>query len=303
MNKKINYIQTNIIKGIAILLVLLGHLNIINKGGCYGVTLFLFISGYGIMCSYINNSLVNFWLKRIKNVLIPYFILTLVWIFIDYNIGIKYDFTTIVLSLLGINNAVDITMWYIKFLFFWYLNFYLIFKCCKKNNMKLVFLIVSNIVCFCLCKMNFFGEFSEGAIYVPFFSLGIIYKILEEKKIIIKYNFLPLIIILFLIFYNNVDTFSMIFLNFCCACIIINLVLMTNGNSNKLLKFIGNISYEIYLFEGVFFTKYLFLQKFCKDQILYIILYFILVLLLAFFYNKFIKYFYKFISNLGRKKI
>ena len=53
------------IKGIAILLVILGHMGVIDCGGAIGVHMFLIISGYGIAISLENNGVKKYLSKRI----------------------------------------------------------------------------------------------------------------------------------------------------------------------------------------------------------------------------------------------
>lgn len=290
MNKKISYTQTNIIKGIAILLVLLGHLNIVDKGGCYGVTLFLFISGYGLMCSYKKNGLFQFWKKRIKGVWIPYLLITILWIVIDYFLGIKYNLTTIFSSLFGLNNIIDITMWYIKYLIYWYLLFYLIFKYVKNNSFKIISLMISAIFCFLLCKIDFFAPYSEGAIYFIFFPLGVIYKFFENyfETTSIKYNFDLPILILFLVIVKRTDTISIVASNLFFSYFIIKIVLINDCIKNNFLIFLGNISYEIYLLEGVFLIKYVFIRNYISNDFLYVLVYILFVIILAYLYHKLI---------------
>ena len=95
--------KIDVLKGIAILLVVIGHsvcevydsktfnTNIIFKF-CYSfhMPLFFYISGYlvGMKDVYTNE-----WIKRkFKTLMIPYFFWTLVHIFIGYNVNIMYAF-------------------------------------------------------------------------------------------------------------------------------------------------------------------------------------------------------------------
>ena len=58
--------QTLLLKGIAILMVILGHMSYITWGGAGGVTIFLILSGYGIHESFKKNGLKNYWKKKIS---------------------------------------------------------------------------------------------------------------------------------------------------------------------------------------------------------------------------------------------
>ncbi len=123
--------HTNELKGVAILLVMLGHVNVIPHAGAYGVVLFLMLSGFGLVQSYIKSGLDSFFSKRLSKVLIPYAIITIVWIFAFGHPAISNgDFYYLVITILGIdlNTSVDPSMWYISFIIIWYLAFFLIFS-------------------------------------------------------------------------------------------------------------------------------------------------------------------------------
>ena len=66
------------LKGIAILLVLIGHTFGSNyKLGVFGVNLFLILSGYGIYKSFNKNGLKDYFKKKIEKVYIPYLLVTI----------------------------------------------------------------------------------------------------------------------------------------------------------------------------------------------------------------------------------
>ena len=60
------------LKGIAILLVLLGHTGVVRMGGAGGVALFLIVSGYGLHCSWESGGPEGYWRKRAQKVWLPY---------------------------------------------------------------------------------------------------------------------------------------------------------------------------------------------------------------------------------------
>ena len=47
---------------------------------------------------------------------------------------------------------------------------------------------------------------------------------------------------------------------------IIDIFMLMNDFESKILSFIGNISFELYLFEGVFINKYNFIFKFINNK-------------------------------------
>lgn len=71
-NLEISKEGTQALKGIAILLVIFGHMGFLDIPGAGGVHIFLILSGYGIYCSVNKNGLYQYWKKRIVSVYIPY---------------------------------------------------------------------------------------------------------------------------------------------------------------------------------------------------------------------------------------
>lgn len=73
-----------IIKGVAIILVILCHLGgktgsvVFTPLGGIGVAIFLFLSGYGLEKSYEKKGLNNYWKKKISYVFLPYLAIELV---------------------------------------------------------------------------------------------------------------------------------------------------------------------------------------------------------------------------------
>lgn len=115
---------TNSLRGVAILLVLLGHVSgtmgtvVFTPCGGTGVALFLFLSGYGINESYKRSGLHRYWRKKAARVLFPYFLV----ISAVYFFGEK-DFFSVqyVLDILGLKTS----YWYIAFLVKWYVLYWL----------------------------------------------------------------------------------------------------------------------------------------------------------------------------------
>lgn len=77
--------DTTILKGIAILMVVVGHigqaipgLRVFTPLGATGVGVFLVCSGYGIEKSFEKGGRYKYWYKRIVNVWLPYVIMELI---------------------------------------------------------------------------------------------------------------------------------------------------------------------------------------------------------------------------------
>jgi membrane-bound acyltransferase YfiQ involved in biofilm formation len=128
-------IATDQVRGVAILLVVLGHLWehvsaskpwLVMAGD--GVALFLSISGYAISLKLMKRlpTFREFTIGRVNRVLLPYWIATLLILILDYVLlGKVYPISQVVLSTLAINltpitHQLDYTRWFITFLIFWY---------------------------------------------------------------------------------------------------------------------------------------------------------------------------------------
>ena len=127
------------LKAISAIFIVLHHLsqrvgiNLITlpfiEIGKYSVALFLFLSGYGVMSSYINNKnyLDSFLRKRILTIYIPFIISNIIFIAIYSISGKKFRVLEIIKYTLGIN-LIDGVMWFIFSIIIFYIIFYIAFK-------------------------------------------------------------------------------------------------------------------------------------------------------------------------------
>ena len=114
--------SSTILRGIAILYILLGHTGYFVWGGAGGVVLFLLLSGYGLDQSREKDGLRLYWNKRIRKVYLPYLLVSLL-VLAGWRIG---DPRVIACTILGLDLGLiaDKTMWYISFILLWYLLYY-----------------------------------------------------------------------------------------------------------------------------------------------------------------------------------
>lgn len=127
------------LKAISAILIVLHHLsqrvgiNLITlpfiEIGKYSVALFLFLSGYGVMSSYVNNKnyLNGFLRRRILTIYIPFMISNIIFIIIDNIKGEKFGLLEVIEYTLGIK-LIDGIMWFIFSIIIFYVIFYLAFK-------------------------------------------------------------------------------------------------------------------------------------------------------------------------------
>jgi membrane-bound acyltransferase YfiQ involved in biofilm formation len=136
----IGRIQTDQLKGVAIFLVIVGHLwvhvadhmaHIVLSGD--GVAVFLMLSGYGLTMSWDTRQKVtlrSFFTKRLIRVMIPYWIATamifiLDWVLLNRRLGnVEIAMTVVGLNITRSLTHLDYVRWFVTFILLWYVLFY-----------------------------------------------------------------------------------------------------------------------------------------------------------------------------------
>ena len=229
-----------------------------------GGGIFLLLSGYGLTQSYVKSGIIGFFKKRLLAVILPYSTVMLIWIFVDFILGNKYSISTIAASILGVNfkSVIDVTMWYIPFLILWYIIFFLTFKSLKNNYFKIITMFIfSCIIYYYVYKL--FDQNVGVRLYTLLFPIGVLLGFLFSKELNISEKMLKSTL-------GHIIIFSFILF--------------------EILSFIGNISFELYLFEGVFINKYNFIFECINNKFLSVVTYFILIFVLSSIYHNIVKY-------------
>lgn len=251
---------TNCLRGIAILLVMVGHISammntvVFSPLGGTGVALFLLLSGFGLNESFKTHGLLCYWRKKVLRVLVPYFIVaTVLYIF-------RWDFSWVgyLLDITGLKTH----YWYIAFLMKWYFAFWFTSKYLLRYRTAI------------LCGMSvaillFFPNIEgEQAISFPVGMLISIHldsiKNLSSKKVVSIACIMFLVGTAFLALkqlpmirefmstwvYNVVQLFIKLpyAISILCA-----LQIFPKLMHSKFLLFSGVIGYELYLFHMPFF--------------------------------------------------
>ncbi len=302
------------LKGIAIILVVFGHLcsGFINLpdlkySGAQGVTIFLILSGYGLTKSYLNKGIDGtFFVRRFKTVLFPYMLVTGVVILLDYFTHKNTIPKSIILSsMFGINTQVDPTMWYISFILLWYVAFYVVFGLSVNNTIKIALLLVFSFIIKYTAPsgstlLNAPYEYSLHAFAFPIGVMGALYSKNVLASLKTKRNQISvlaavaiLLLVGFVLTYRDISIehqtiYTIINLMLSVSLIIFITLLSYLRIESKLLVLLGAYSYEIYLFEALFFTRYDVLHKFSNKWVS-LFLYIFMILLFSFVLNTFVK--------------
>lgn len=270
---------TEIIRGIAISFVVLGHIlggvfditttHITMLLGTGGVNMFLFLSGYGSFRSYRLNGMVMkpFWSKKITKIFMPYGMITLIYyiylILVHKSPGRIYLLKNILC--IDFTRAIDGTMWYMSYILIWYLVFFIVFYFDYNMLYKLglLGLIGSNFSAYWL--NNLFQDCSyQFSINAYSFPVGVLVAYvmdclnfnLEVRKCVkkvIEYVILGCSVIIFVLGNMKIITVSYWEYGICEFIIIYKTVaffLYKINLSLAMLKWIGKNSFFIYLIEA-----------------------------------------------------
>ncbi len=286
----LSVIQTEQLKGMAILFVVIGHIwvhavtpskTLVLSGEAVG--LFLFLSGFGLTISDKKEmGVAQFFYRRIKRVMVPYWGITLFLLVLDiYLLHKTYQPANIVMTGLGLNlnpetQRIDYVRWYITFILLWYFLY-----CCSRKmegTRQQLFLYLSATVLFIVSYYCFsfgwyqFYSFPLGCTvaqnhsrleklyqkyqsifpYVCLFAilLPVLYKRLMLNDTVFRLidSMVPSI---FLSLLNEVQSI-LLYLGLagvlqCCG---------QKRVSSTFLVFCGSISYELFLLHGAFLIKY-----------------------------------------------
>lgn len=251
---------SNILRGIAILLVILQHIsghlgtNIFTPMGGTGVAIFLFLSGFGLNESFKKKGFTDFWKNRINKVFIPYIVLISIITIVKYN---NFNLKIYLYDILGIKTS----YWYIAFL----LKQYILFYICSKFFCKV------RLYIFVLCSIIFLFTFPniEAEQSFSFLTCVLISEYYQDIKRMVEKRYLVVSIIFFIIgtiflgikqlhfirLYEGHYIYSIIqlFIKLPYALLFISIVHYLNILiSSRFLKFSGKISYELYLVHMIF---------------------------------------------------
>ena len=242
------------------------------EAGAAAVSGFFFFSGYGLQKQYITKGekyRKHFLAKRLPKVIIPFLIMIFVYWLVYFIEGNHIGIAEIVTGILQCKPIVRYS-WFLYDIVFFYLVFCLMMKICGKKHLLMIILtsvyfVVRTAAMYVLHFEN--GFFKSSHLFI----VGMIWAVYEKQiTAMIKkfyYIFAPLSLVLFATAYywiskNSVDgsnagiKFVLIYtaatmLTNVLFVVCILLVSMKFKVGNKVLKFVGNHSMEVYLVHGL----------------------------------------------------
>lgn len=275
--------QTKILRGIFAMVILFDHIaqhtsdGILFKFFMYmgylSVGIFFFLSGYGLTVSYIHKGeiyLSTFFKKRINKLIIPYFVVTVIYIIgrnaIYDNITIEY-----LMGIMKQGSLIVSYSWYVVSLFYYYLMFYFACKIAKKKYLLIVIIMLISMIIYVMsCQRLGWGEWWYNSCLC--LLIGILWAIYEtaiDKWIRDRWLVKTTVVFLMflLLFLTSLGKILPLYVpKYCvellCSVCFVYMILMIIQKcklESYLFTFLGDISYEIYMLQGLmimFFSDY-----------------------------------------------
>lgn len=241
--------HTDIAKGIACIMVVLHHIAgkegtvLFSPFGGIGICIFLICSGYGLSASYKKHGLKNFIVKRFFRIIIPCLAVSII--------------TFTYLRFTGGNYSVitkSYTFWYTNYIGVIYIIFYIIYKFFYKYRIPLIIITIafySMLKGYPVTIQQLFS-FSAGVLIFEY-SNKLIFIDNYKCKIFIGSSFV-ILSALFLLIKNIFEINYVIAVSNCLmimfgalGIMLLSSFLLKVKCISKALKYIGKLSYEVYL--------------------------------------------------------
>lgn len=307
---------TQSLKGIAIIFLLFGHMasKCLNEkmffrfGGYWAVIIFLFISGFGLTQKYGFNKIgKQFWIKRIKKLYIPLWISLMLFIFLDYFlINLHHPYYEIVFNFLGGHFSgalvrVNSVAWFVEYILLLYFIFFCVSYLSLSKILKVFLLVLLVIILSIIIRYTPIYRFhSIWLQYTLAFPVGVVFGYYYSHNRNIEWSqksfYLVTIILLISLgtffWWNslipNITIIKIFHPLFLIIALIMLLILYCKISfHSKVLIFLGDYSYEIYLLHIPFMVKYDFFL-FRKPLFVYFFVYCFFIIGLSVFMSRII---------------
>lgn len=227
---------------------------------------FFFFTGFGLMKQYMKKDDYDrgFLIKRLPKVLIPYIVTTVIYQVADFFLmGFLY-MPGDILHAIACGDPIVLYSWYIIHVLAFYLVFYLLMKLCRKHySLMILGAFIYYVLTAILFVQRGFGmHWYQTSLALP---IGMAFAVYESGlyKFFSKYYYIctaALLAVTFVIYNYGFEVFYRLFPenfhihNVCVStlmllCIIVAMMKIEFGN--KILHFLGNISFETYLLHGL----------------------------------------------------
>ena len=235
--------------------------------GTYIVSIFFFLSAYGL---YVQNEkrenyLDNFLVKRLSKIIVPFFIISLIYIFYRFVNGQLIDLNFFI-NLFKKGSTIIYNGWFVDIIILMYIFFYISFKLFQNKFLSIVLntIFIICYICFAI-KLGYNFWWYNSALT---FAIGLIWAKNQNKidRVIEKYYFIVIILVTVLLFVSHKYDVLLKYLHiedsysYALAANLDNIIftiyfiivfLKKINFSNVYLTLIGRISFELYMIHGL----------------------------------------------------
>lgn len=242
-------------------------LEVSSRWNCWIVGLFFFISGYGLVYSFMAKKetyLQSFFKKRLSKLLIPALIaigISLLLDTIENKVSLLRYYSTFLQGMFFFPAG-----WFVQTICLYYIAFYLCFSKYEKKRACFLLLIFSFLFIGFAKSVGWMGYIWSPVLA---FNTGTFLALYEEKvkrlylqntNLIAVYNLLLLCLLCF-IYYSSPNALPLSITNIIYPLLLIPPIFSTGNIINgKITKFLGSMSYEIYLIHFIVLEHYCYWQ-------------------------------------------
>lgn len=297
----LNKEKTSVLKGVMAIVIVLHHMSLQGidslaqffSWGAPIVSVFFFISGYGLSLSFLskgNTYLSNFISHRIfRNLLLPFILAWALYRIVNWSV--LPDLVTEITNLVFTGIPLLPHSWYVYAILLFYIFFYIACRLCKRNFPFLI--LALTIVYILVCEYAGFDRcwyISSLAFPTGVFAGKYINSIKEFINFGIRYFiFVPLCISLIGLFVYSRNEILYMFV-YILIPIMITMICMKIKLEElcrfKLVSFLSSISYEIYLCQGISMSICRGNRYYIENDYIYVMSVLVLTAALAFLINK-----------------
>lgn len=320
----LNYLSkenTDCLKGIFSIFVVICHMRsrilILNDTllgalctamGYLSVSVFFFVSGYGLMSSYQKKGkryIERFWRSRICPFYIVIIVIVAMYAVYELLIGEYFTIFDIIKSI-TFGNVIIKNGWYLQAALMLYIFFWIVFALFSQFKGQLRAMLLCCIGYMLLCIVLNMGTYWYESVFS--FLLGIIWCAYKEKidgKINQKRNYFIFLILSFALFsvtliMGNTGLLKIKELILACKMIsavsfvlLVLFLIMRMNIQNIVTQKLGAISLEIYVMQGIPLTFFRGAQWYIQSDLLYVFAVTVSTLLLAMFLHPLVQTIYK----------
>ena len=288
--------NTDVLKGISVIVVILSHLALFStkKGlitiiffnaGFLAVSVFLFISGYGLMMQNIKKD--NYIRKNMPRKIFKLYLQfimanVLTTIIDDIFLGTNYGVIEILKTSLLMRFVDGRELWFVAAILYFYLVLYISFKFLREKQ-AIIMVCIAPIIYIMICVFFKRGTWWENTAFC--FSMGVLFALYKEKILINSqkmYKTRVITVLLAFISMMYLYTKGITVLQFIIPIVFVTLIvliLMKINLKSKIMQYINKISFEMYLMHLVV-LKVAFSYNTARDSS-YVVLLFPLMILVS----------------------